>query len=219
VTPIQIRQPVAASMKTDGYSTMLQFDENTVHELMMVGGICWPVPVRTDDGLNPSGAAVLLGMDIEHDHVYIFEEREFLCVDHVLRPDGGIDYPGACSFFNMTWKTYFGRRFYYHQDDLTHRRYLRQVVASRMIQPKPRFHEAFWSDDRQAAIVMDERLERETLHAPAGSLCQKAVEMSDINDTGKSRLKDSHILTALVSALVGVEKLMIRMRRHRYAAA
>lgn len=128
-------------------------------EYYMRGGVCWPVLV----GHQVRGYAILAGMDIETKKTYIFEEKAFSCIDHIIGESGGIEVEGASSWFNMCWTSYFADTFYYHNYGETHKKYMLQVLRSSMIKPKPCFIDAPWQDEDQALQAIYERTQQNKL--------------------------------------------------------
>ncbi|MEN6533385.1 MAG: hypothetical protein ABFD89_06960 [Bryobacteraceae bacterium] len=165
----------------------------------VAGGIVWPELHETRQEIV--GAAVVCGRHIESDVTYVFEEREFCTVDHVLGERGVIAFEGLSSFLNEAWTYYFCKTYYWRQDELTARRHIRQVHRNRMIEPKPVLVELHWRDEKTALdeiFLLDTssrltyRVNREVHHA------MRKFDAKD-GDTEPA-------LRALAAALVGLAK-------------
>lgn len=118
----------------------------------MRGGVCWPVIGEV--GLE--GCIVMTGRHVETGVVYVFEEREFVTIDHILDDDEKIRYEGLCTWFPKIWASYFARRFHQRQHQLTTERYEVQVRRCRPIVPKPVWFDTIWDEDETALAVVYE---------------------------------------------------------------
>lgn len=112
-------------------------------EYFMRGGVCWP------EGMA-QGFAIVAGKNINTKSVYIFEQSNFLSIDNIVGPGQIIEYQGSCTFFNNGWSRYFCRKYFYKQDKQTHRRFYLDVIRSSMVQPKPGFIEAPYTNEEDA---------------------------------------------------------------------
>lgn len=116
-------------------------------EYLMRGGMCWPVPVMTEEGPQLEGAAVLCGYNVEDHRIIVFEETKFVCIDHVLHPNTHeVEFRGLCDWFNMCWQSYYGQSYFYHHDAVTHKKYRLEVIRSKSIEPTPYFLESVWNE-------------------------------------------------------------------------
>ncbi len=116
-------------------------------EYHMRGGICFPVPVRFGADLGAAGFVLLAGQNVETGVIYVFEERPFLTIDHVIGVEDKIEFEGCCQWFNECWSYYYGRDYYWHQDPETRKTYLLELVRSKMVEPRPHLLEIDWRDD------------------------------------------------------------------------
>lgn len=108
-------------------------------EYYMRGSLCWP-----EEG---HGFALIAGRNVETKVVHIFEQISFLTVDHVMRPDQIIEYYGVFDFFNRSWSKYYASKYFWRQDEAVHRRFYLEAIRLPMLEPKPMFIEAAFTDD------------------------------------------------------------------------
>lgn len=208
-----IQRPVKVSLYEPHKTSILQFEDKTSMECYIRGGICWPIVYDTEAGRSQKGFVIVIGLDKHSDKAYVFEEQEFLCVDHVLDEKGLIEYDGVASFFNMAWQKYFCRLYYHHQRTFTHRQYLGQVVRSQTIKPRPQFAEAKWKEDTQAEIVMYDRITRKKLAYKMDGPVHKAIQLRD-TDTKELKIKKAAPeIVALLAGLIGIDRYALAKRR------
>jgi len=196
----KIVRPDKASQNLKRQTTTLITGKKVLGEFYIRGGICWPIAVNRGDSTAITGFAILLGLDIETEKAYVFEERSFVCIDHVLTEKGAIEYEGISAWFNMCWQRYFGQKFYYHQEPLTHRKFRAQVQKSTMIQPKPRFIQAKWQNDAQAAHTYWERQNLNRIFYRKDEELHKSLQNYDVDPS-----RPNPAAHALLAALVGLD--------------
>jgi len=125
----------------------------------MVGGICWPILVQ--DVFK--GCALLIGRDIRTGCIYVFEQRMFSSIDHVIGSNGQIASAGLSPWFSECWTRYYAYRYYWFQIDDYNRTYRRRIVESQVIEPKPVLIETHWGDDAHATLIIADQLEQQKL--------------------------------------------------------
>jgi len=131
------------------------------HEFHVRGAIAWPMPV--DDARHVRGYAVVLGQDVLTGGVHVFEERDFVCIDHIIDSQMKLRHEGLAQWINMAGNVYCCRTFYYHQPDTTHDRWRHQVRGSKLVTSQPEFIEVLWREDAQALNLVWERSTRQSL--------------------------------------------------------
>lgn len=183
-------------------------DDNKIGEYYMRGGICWPVVFEEPD--NPrdySGYAILAGQDVWTKKIVIFEERSFVTVDHILRPNKTIEFDGLAPWFNRCWSHYFGCLFYWHQDFELAKKFRLETIRSQMVQPKPQFVEVPWSDDEAARMQIWKYIKLKALDGQKdGDLFR---QMQQVQKEDKKTMPAVHALACLIS---GFERFPYRGR-------
>jgi hypothetical protein len=140
--------------------------------------------------------------------VHVFEERAFNTIDHVLGDDRRIEFEGVSTWLNRQWTTYYCDRYFWNQEFETNKRWLLQVIRSKMIKPKPQFIEIDWQDEGQALHTVMERAEFNQLRYRKDGGLFRAIEEWTA-DNGKI-LPAMH---ALMCCLVGIERYPWRGKR------
>lgn len=178
-------------------------------EYLMRGGVCWPIQVQTEEGARLEGAAVMCGYNVDTDRIIVFEETEFICVDHVLDPETHeVEFRGVCDWFNLCWQRYYAQTFCYHHDALTHKKHLLEVLRSKAINPKPVFLESIWKETALADNVVWHKREINRLFFP-DKLVAKALGVMAVRPDAVLP-----IFEALRSAVWGFDQRPFRNRRH-----
>lgn len=124
-------------------------------EYTLRGGVCWPIVVDPADG-RMVGFALVAARSVRDGVTYVLAQTEFVCVDHVQDASGRILFAGLSTWLNDGWNSWFCDTYCWHQPWETNRRYLRQVLDSPMIAPKPHFVELDWDDDEDARAAIYE---------------------------------------------------------------
>ena len=189
-------------------STLFYRDEGASRELSLFGGVCWPTEVDRDGRKDIQGFAVLCGMDVETRVIDVLEQREFLCIEHVLREDGTIAVEGIAPWFTLCWSRYYGRSFYWNQPDETNKRYLLEVLRARMADPKPYFVSIGWADFADAQHVLWLAVKMQRLVLDKDSELGRQLQRAKTGD--RAMLPAVH---ALVCALSGNERYPWRVRK------
>ena len=195
-------RPIAVEWDTENLISKLIFDENSIAptgRYLMRGGICFPM--MTDLGF--SGYAILCGRNMVTKTNYVFEEREFKVINHLIE-DEKLIYEGLSSWFPEMWKTYFADTFFFNQDYETQKKYRTQIFRSALANPSPRFLQVRWQDKQQPMHTI---FEKDTLgqlkYRSKGGL-KKQMEIYSTGET-----EDLPALHALKCALVGMDKYII----------
>jgi hypothetical protein len=196
-------RPKAVKWDIDNRLSHLIFSDNAIApsgRYLMRGGISFPMMTETE-GLQ--GYAVMCGMNVKTKKIYVFEEKEFKVIDHVIS-DGHLEYEGIASWFPDVWKIYFADTFFYHQNFVTAKKYRVKIYRSPMAQPNPAMIESHWKDDDQAMhTVFEKDLLNELLYAEDGEVHRQMKLYTAGNE------KVLPALHALCCALNGMEKYRI----------
>ena len=140
-TSAPIQRPKKVSANEDDRTVYLEFEDDAVTpdgNYWVRGGISWPTstPVK---GQPVPGYALLAGLCIDQNVIYVFEGQRFVTVEHIKREDNSIEYVGAVDFFKTAWHHYFATYFYWNQQPYIHEDHARQCWRSSSIEPKPHF--------------------------------------------------------------------------------
>lgn len=201
-----------ALYQPDRKTVILRFGSDTDvrnGEYYCRGGICWPVAVRTSDGKSAVGNVVLVGFNIHTKLYTVFEDTEFVCVDPIVE-GGKLTFAGVASWFNTCWAKYFCRYWYYHQEEITHRMFLMQVLRSQMIEPKPAFIEIPWQDESAVAPVVFRLVATKRLKLASPVILDQGRQYQ--TTLGASELALYPAIYALTCALVAMERWPWRER-------
>jgi hypothetical protein len=197
-----MRKPIHKHLNKDG-SSRLFFDGKTDYrDYYMRGGICWPVT-------DAPGYILLAGQDIETKKVWIFEEQEFLVINHILDEETStIEYRGVAPFFVDCWARYFGRKYYWKQGWDLHRSFRLEITRSKaVINPQPIIVEIKWPDDSDVAALIWKYMQLGRLKVQKES--RLAEELRGAATTDKEISPPIHALQCL---LAGIEKYPWRKR-------
>lgn len=138
-------KPMQKAARLDTDRIRLWFQPNSPvpdGDYLMRGGICWPI--STPEGWQ--GAALVTGRHEETGAIYVLEEKPFVCIDHIVLPGGALDHEGLAPWFSEMWGTWFCLTYYWNQDTATKRQYVRDVLRSPMVEPKPVIPQVQWQD-------------------------------------------------------------------------
>jgi hypothetical protein len=200
-----LEKPVSALANAERRTSTLFFEEREPLEFYLRGGIAWPTIVDRADSSDFEGFAILGGLNLETNKIEIFEQRNFLTIDHVLEQDPHakttkIEYHGLGPWFNECWNKYYASTFYYHQDTELNKRYRIEVIRSKWIkQPKPNFVEVPWLDDDEAQMTVWRYVRFNNLVIEKDSQLAKELVMVK---PGEKEMKPSvHSLQCLLTAL------------------
>lgn len=191
-----MKKPTKAHLKRK--TSLLYFEDDTFGEYYIRGGVSWP-----DQYIGPSGKAdfggfaILAGLDIENKIFRVFEQQGFVVINNILNADNSIKYQGIATWFNRMWSEYFGRRWYWSQDDEVSKKYRLEIIRSLNIDPKPVFPEVPLSKNPESVVW--EYIKLGKLKYESGSELERQVQ----------RLKQGEMLPAvhaLICCLAGVEK-------------
>ena len=132
---------------TMGDIVRLYFEQEQSREFFMRGAIGWLEGTKI--GHVKPGFCLLGGQTTDTKEVWLFDEFEFMTVDHWFNDDQTLRQEGLCSFLTKCWSQYGCRSFFYNQPTEIHKRYLLQVLDSPMISPKPEFMRTPYTEDEK----------------------------------------------------------------------
>lgn len=192
-------KPYAVQWNEEDMNSTLFFNPESIAptgRYLIRGGICFPK--ITELGLV--GHAVMCGRSLDDNKVYVFDEREFVVIDHIIE-NNVIEYHGVTPWFIDMWQTFYGDTFFYQQDFEVAKKYRMQILKSAMIEPKPRFIECKRKDDDQSMHTLFEK-------DMTGKLVYsgKSKVYREMREFGADPKKEYTALHALTCALNGLER-------------
>jgi len=196
-----IEKPHKAYYELDQRTSTLYFRESESGQYMMRGGVCWPIPVDDGGKKDVYGYILMAGQNVETKLVTIFEQVQFVVIDHILRPDRSIEHHGISTWFNRCWSKYFASDFFWHQDNELSRKYLLEIIRSEMIRPKPQLIEVGWSDTEEAKQVIWKFVKLGKLRIEKDSQLYRELEKTKVGE--KQTWPAVH---ALMCCLCGIER-------------
>jgi hypothetical protein len=170
----------------------------------MLGGMFLPSSIKTDDGRNRIvGYSMMAGRNEDTKVVYIFDEIEWVTVDHILDPaDGSMISEGVVSWLLKIWNQYFANTYAQRQDDETLFRYQIDFSRCTMLQPKASFIDAEWNDDAQPVSLINRELMLSRLKMRRDSkLIKQLAQFRADADLDPSNMPAVHALMCCLSTL------------------
>ncbi len=193
-----MKTPTARHYNSDRGTSTLYWGREDQGEYYVRGGVCWPITVETARGSDVQGYAVLVGQDVKTKICHVFKQCEFVTVDHII-VDVKIKYPGVATWFNDSWSQYFGRKFYWKQDEELTRSYRTDVFRSEMISPKPQIIEIDWSDDQAALHLIWRFVKTGKLKFGKDSILHK--QLGDVKKGDKDLMPAVHALSCAIAGI------------------
>jgi len=163
---VKVERPRSATYDAEQRCVRLHFPTNPSARYIMRGGIAWPFAHQSGTDMTVRGYAVLLGQHCRSKHLTVFEFTEFRTVDNLLTPDGEMKHKGIAAWFNANWTNYAARDYWWHESGVVNLRYRQAVQRCVVIEPKPRFREAKWSDQDGAEHIIWQTMAEERLTMP-----------------------------------------------------
>lgn len=176
------------------------------------GGICFPVPVRLGADKGAGGFVLICGCNVTTKKIYVFEDRSFLTIDHIVGQDGSVEFEGLSGWLNECWSYYFARDFYWHQDDQTKKTYMLDILRSTMIKPRPRFLHIDWTDDNQIEHLIWRLGNTGVMKFKADSELHESLRLLEVQTDNRQIIPGVH---ALKCALAGLMRHPYRKRPER----
>ena len=154
---MRIPKPYITSISPEGFS-QFEFkvddfpDQSRDGQYYVRGAVCWPI-LNESTGIS-EGHIICAAQRIATGAIIVFEDTPFRCIDHIVTPEGKVEFRGLCSWFNAVWSKYSATLFYRSGNDETHRVYLLQILRSVNIKPSPSFPEVYLADEADAVNVL-----------------------------------------------------------------
>jgi hypothetical protein len=170
----------------------------------MLGGMFLPSNVKNDEGHSRiRGYSLIAGRNVDTKITYIFDEAEWVTVDHILeQSDGSIIAEGVVTWLLKVWGQYFANTYAHRQDDETLFRYQIDFNRCAMLQPKTAFLDAEWNDDSQPVSVINRELMLKRLKMPRdGILIKELDQFLSTPDVEPSNMPAVHALMCCLSTL------------------
>lgn len=145
-------KPVMVQRVPEMDCTRVRFDDDTVGDYYVRGGICWPSVVLTGERMEAKGHAVLVAVNIRTGRANVFESEPFNVVSAEVR-DGRTTARPLGPVLNRWWSSWLAETYYWRDRGETHRQFRLQVVRDEQIMPKPRLVNIEWDDDAAAEQV------------------------------------------------------------------
>lgn len=175
-------RPIATEYDPHRCTAKARFDDGTVGEYYLRGGIAWPTLVPQKDGRSTmQGYAVLCGVNVATDRVVVWAWRAFNAITGVVTGTT-IDTLPLGPWLVHQWATWYAQGYYWHDKGETHHQFRRQIHRDDAIIPKPRLSFVMWDDDQAAESVfwlaanerrlgVEEAFYRDVTGTPAGEYC------------------------------------------------
>lgn len=196
--------PKTCYMNMEKKVSVLHFDKphkDMDGEYYMKGGLCWPIPVRFGADHGASGFILMAGQNIETKKIYIFKQTSFLSIENIFDSQGKMEIEGLSGFFNKCWSEYFGKNFYYHQDESTHKMFLLKALRSKIILPKPAFIEIEWENSANMEALIWRLGNTGILKFEKDSELHKALNLFEIQTDHRDTLPAVYALKCLLCGL------------------
>ncbi len=124
-------------------------------EYYLKGGICFPIPIQSQEGdTDVQGYVLMAGVDQISKVITIFEEIPFLVINNIVALDGTLEFKGVGPEFNRIWAKYYAKDYYFHQHLEAKKQYLLEILRTRSIEPKPAFIEVPWDTVEEAMHIV-----------------------------------------------------------------
>lgn len=200
--------PEAVQRVPELEATRVRFDDQTVGEYYVRGGICFPSVLVAGQRSEVKGFIVLCAVNIRTGRCCVFGAEPFNAVSNVVREDirPATKIQPLAPILNRWWGGWFCDTFYWHDRGETHSAFRTQVNRDDAIQPKPRLAQIEWDDDAAAeqvywtaattgCLAMEKQVADAVAEKPAGEFCPARH--------------------ALVCALVGIQRRPWRLPENR----
>ncbi len=183
----------------------LYFHDGSSGDYRMRGAVCWPMTVeRTKGDPNVEGFILMAGQDVDTGKVFIFEQKKFVVVDHIVN-NGVIEFEGISSWFNRCWSKYFARDFFWNQTREHAKAYRLEVIRSKMIDPKPQFIEVGWGDVAEVKHTVWKLVKTNKIWYEQGSQLHEELDLIK-----KGELETVPSVHAMMCLAYGLERYPIR---------
>jgi len=160
------------------------------------GGVCWPGTLQSGRGKFYSGYLALLGQNRMTMGTYLLGLIEFQTVSNVAAGGRarGVQFRGIENWLSDVRKHYACDSYYWTGPIDEHFKWVMEVDAAPMIQPKPAFIEVRWRDAGQAILHTLQMLNTRRLFLPPPAELAKAMEPdadadAEIQTEGRATLR------------------------------
>jgi hypothetical protein len=155
----------------------------------MMGAMFLPSNIQTPEGRNRiRGYALMIGRHRESKVMYLFDEANWVTVDHILnKDDGAVLSEGLVTWCLQAWSGYFCSTYAVRQDDETQFKYTLDFSRCSMMQPKPAFIDAEWNDDTQPVSVVNRELMLKRLKMRRNSILIRELDQFRADEDAKAK--------------------------------
>jgi len=191
-------RPIAIQRLSERDTTLAKFEDETVGEYYLRGGIAWPSVDTMGTRGEIRGYAVMVGVNVKTDRACVFEFTPFNMINaEIAMHRSAVGARPLGPFLNRCWSAWYAGTYYWHDHGEPHFQYRSQIMRDESINPKPRLILIEWDDDKAAHQVF-------WTPANMGRLgleeqYKTAVAEGGMDDYGPAR-------HALVCALVGIQR-------------
>lgn len=205
-------KPLRVHANADRKTSVLFFEGAAAgSEFYMRGGVCWPMLVEREHGAaDVQGFAIMAGLEVEAGVVRVFEETDFVSVEHILAPDKTIEHRGLAAWLNTNWSRYFADTYYWNQGGELTRKYRLEVSRSPWCKPKPHFVEIAWQDEAEARQLIWRYVKLNRLRVARDGQLAREMEAAKMDKAAATPA-----LHALQCVLAGLERNPWRGDRKR----
>lgn len=179
---MSLPRPIATEYDAHRCTTRARFDDNSLGEYYLRGGIAWPTMLAMKDGrATMHGYAVLVGVNVATDKAIVFAWKRFNSITSVVTGTTA-DMQPLAPWLNQQWATWYAHGYYWHDKGESHHQFRRQVLRDDAIAPKPRLSFVLWDDDKAAEsvfwlaanerrLLMEKGFADDVAARPAGEYC------------------------------------------------
>ncbi|MCP4570578.1 MAG: hypothetical protein GY841_23585 [FCB group bacterium] len=200
------RKPRKVLFDMEKQTSTLYFSDGSNGDYRMRGGVCWPMSVERTPG-NPDieGFILMAGQNVDTGKVFIFEQRTFVVIDHIVNQSGVIEYEGISSWINKCWSKYYARDFFWNQTREHAKSYRLEVIRSKMIDPKPQFIEVGWGDVAEVKHTVWRLVKTGKIWYEKGSQLHEELDLIK-----KGQIESVPSVHAMMCLAYGLERYPIR---------
>ena len=195
-----LEPPTQATIDRDRGTTRFWFNHETslapTGHYQVAGGICWPKLV----GDVFKGCAVIGARNTDTGIIYIFDQREFTSIGHVIGSDGNLKSIGLAPWFVQNWAKYYCYRYYWFQCDEYNKSFRLRVGRSDLIEPRPSLIQTHWGHDDHVELIIADALAQQKLKFKAGTPVHCDMQQHQA-DPKQGPFPARHALSCLLTGL------------------
>lgn len=193
-------RPTKAYPNLDKGTSTLVFGDQ-YREFYVLGGICWPTQFKLlDKPPDIMGYAIVAGKDLETEAVHVFEQREFVTIEHIFNSKQMVQYEGLAPWFNTMWSRYYCNKYYFNQPDELSRKHHLDIIRSQTITCRPQIIDIPMPDGKDALHAI-------WRHVKLGKLtAEKDTPLAEHMGFAKYDEKATPPVHALACLLVGLDR-------------